>query len=198
MNLKLPKLKRIDRPEKKKILLISDRFTDMIDLLSIIIMKYLENNRIAEDVKEYISICKDLFYYRAKSKNKLERINLLFYSIYVLVKRQTRFQQIEYKVKESNFKKSAHKPTDYLYVLIPVDTNIMSLIKNERDLSKVFKRPEKLINLKNSIKITSSSNNLFNVSSQNIVLYSMAFLFTKSIPYLKFNDCITLFLINSI
>lgn len=145
---------------KKKILLISDRFSDIIDLLFIIIIKYIENNRLPEDVKEYVILCKDLFYYRSKQKDKLIRINLLFYSLYILVKRQTKFQQIEYKTNIVSQTKSKNKLVDYLYVVIPLDVNIMNIVKNERELNKVFKKPEKLINIKSIVKTPSQNNNI--------------------------------------
>lgn len=144
---------------KKTTLLITNTYTDIIDLLFTIIIKYINNNRLPDGVKEFVLMCKDLFYYRIKQKEKIPRINLLFYATYILMKRQTTYQEIDYEL--PNTPKNKHKSnnsTEYLYVIIPYDDKAIKEVRNDKELAKVFERPRKMINLKNEINTRTPSN----------------------------------------
>jgi hypothetical protein len=147
---------------KKKTVLATDKFADVPDVLNYIIMKYIENNRIPDDVMEYLMICKDLYYYRTKQKYKNDRITLLFYSYYVLSKRQVKYQEIEYKPKLLQDKTNRKKELDYLYVIMPYDKAIIQYVQQEKQMSKLIKRHEKTVNV-DSVKQLQPNNPSLNI-----------------------------------
>lgn len=69
---------------------------DIIDFVFLICVWYGNNPHCTQDLQQYISLVKDIFYYKLKKKDKILRINLLFYLIYVLIEKRTRNQVIDY------------------------------------------------------------------------------------------------------
>lgn len=84
---------------------------DTIDYIFLLLLKLIKD----EKIEEYAMICKDLFYYRIKKKDKYNRINLLFYMIFVMIKHNISEQEIDYKMikKENSY--------DYLFVKFNYD-----------------------------------------------------------------------------
>lgn len=121
----------------------------MIDLLFTIMITYIDHNRVPSDVNAYILACKDLFYYRLTKKNKLDRINLLLYTVYVLVQKKVKYQEIdEYIPKdEINSSKESSK-TDYLYVITRYDPEIITIVNSDKEYSKKRERMIKNVNIK--------------------------------------------------
>ena len=138
---------------KKKEFLNHDYFTDTIDLLFVVLMKYVENNRLPTDVSEFIHLCKDLFYYRLTLKEKPARINLLIYALYILLQRKTKYQEInDYIPKdivtETRITDKRENAVDYLYVITYYDNDAIESVKNDRYFAKLTERKVKSINVK--------------------------------------------------
>jgi hypothetical protein len=127
---------------------------NIIDITFMILMKFINLNsnyvgktfRLGEDICEYVTLCKDIFYYNCKQKDKLDRINLLFYMIYILIQRKVKYQEIKYEKIESEIK-SHPKNVDYLFVLIKYDPYIINMVRNDKELSKLSSKIKKTINI---------------------------------------------------
>jgi hypothetical protein len=109
---------------KKNKVFNSKSSLDVVDLLFLIIIKLL-NSINEEDISEYVILCKDLFYYRVKKVDKLNRINLMFYCVFVMVHRHLSNQEILYqKQKENKY--------DYLYIKFNVDKNAIKSLNADK------------------------------------------------------------------
>jgi hypothetical protein len=71
--------------------------TDVIDFIFILCVWYSNNNQCPKDISLYVNHIKDIFYYRLKKKDKLLRINILFYLIHVLINKKVIYQEIDYE-----------------------------------------------------------------------------------------------------
>lgn len=71
--------------------------TDIIDFIFLLCVWYGKNENCNKDIKVYINNVKDIFYYRLKKKDKLIRINSLFYLIFVIINKKVRYQEIDYE-----------------------------------------------------------------------------------------------------
>lgn len=139
--------------KKKQIFTNSKKSDNIIDIIFMIIINYIEDNRlIAVDINEYLLLCKDLFYYRCKVSDKIERINILFYSFSILTHRRIKFQEIIYNKTVIKKNKSNHDSRlDYLYVIIPYDNSTINQLNSEKSLYKMRLNKEKLINIDNEL-----------------------------------------------
>ena len=99
---------------------------DPIDYIFIILIKIHDNI-----CKEYVILCKDIFYYRCKKPDKMQRVNLLFYSIFVTIHKNHSDQKIDYKVRKQ-LKDSASN-YDYLFIKFNYDKQYMSELDTEKD-----------------------------------------------------------------
>jgi hypothetical protein len=84
---------------------------DGYDCIFLFLLNIIDILEFRSSIKKYINICKDIFYYRLKKKDRHLRVNLIYYSIIILISK-----------KISN-KSLVVKKNDYL--------NIMPLIDNE-------------------------------------------------------------------
>jgi len=145
--------------KNKQLFINSKKSDNIIDILFMIIINYIEDNRlITVDINEYISLCKDLFYYRCKVSEKIERINILFYSLSILTHRRIKFQEIIYKTIKEKRKNHDFK-LDYLYVIIPYDISTINQLNNEKSLYKMRLKKEKLINIDNDLILINDNQN---------------------------------------
>ena len=128
---------------KKKEVLKAEHIelTDGYDVIFLVLMHFLEYIGLPEDVIKYVRFCKDLFYYRCKQKSKVNRANLIFYCIFVLMQRRVKDQCIDYM---STSKKKV-EGTDYLFIWMPFDKELCFEIESERESKKHSKQPEKII-----------------------------------------------------
>lgn len=149
---------------KKKEVLVGDHYKDIIDVLFLIVIKYIENNRLPEDVKEYVILCKDIFYYRCKQKDKIVRINLLFHAIFIIMQRKTKFQEVRYQEECKGMPSERHSSVDYLYVLTKYDSDVGRIVKNDREMAKLSKRDQKMIKVDNWKHENESSFNVIKVT----------------------------------
>jgi hypothetical protein len=143
----------------KKQVIQEKSYQDGIDVIFLVIMKYLETNRVPSDVKEYITICKDLFFYRCKVKDRLDRVNVLFYAVYILMNRSTKFQEVEYKDKEvaqdaagSTSTSGTDHRHEYLYVVTPKDPHLIRMVKEDRERPRP--KQTRQVTVKNYEKMT--------------------------------------------
>lgn len=61
---------------------------DVIDMVFIVCMLYSQSTLCAVELASYISISKDIFYFKVCKKDKKERVNLLFYVVYTIITRK--------------------------------------------------------------------------------------------------------------
>jgi len=153
---------------KKKMLFTTTRYNDVFDVVYLLLIKYIENNRVPNDVAEYVVLCKDLFYYRCKQKDKVARANLMFYATYVLSKRQAKYQEVDYKQSTIDVP-GKKKHVDYLYVTLPYDKDAVALVRNDKEMAKMFKRPEKMVQV-DGHGSSASDDKPMSSSSVNIVM----------------------------
>lgn len=115
---------------------------DKVDYLFLILKCFIDNNdTIDEKIKRYITCSKNLFYYRLKKKDKIYRINLLFYCFYICITKNVKHQKILYKRKD----KKTSLNQNYLYIIFYRD---ISMIRSTQDL-KNKKKLENNLYLKN-------------------------------------------------
>ena len=60
---------------------------DSYDCMFVFILNLIDHFNLEPKIKKYITSCKDLFYYRLRKKDRHERANLIYYSIYVMISR---------------------------------------------------------------------------------------------------------------
>jgi hypothetical protein len=70
---------------------------DIPDFLFWICISYSNEGECTEKLKTYISLAKDIFYYKIKKKDKISRINIIFYVIHVILKRHIVNQPIDFE-----------------------------------------------------------------------------------------------------
>jgi hypothetical protein len=71
--------------------------TDIIDFIFLLCVWYSKNTNCNKDIQVYINNVKDIFYYKLKKKEKLIRINALFYLVFVMINKSIRYQEIDYE-----------------------------------------------------------------------------------------------------
>lgn len=135
----------ISKKNKDLFLINTKEISDGIDILFIIIIRYIESNRISPDIKNYVSTCKRMYYFNFRQKDKMGRINLLFYALFVLLQRKVGYQEMQYK--NLNTKLDKNTTCQYLFVLINYDTNLINQVQNDKTIIK--KREKKIINITN-------------------------------------------------
>lgn len=69
---------------------------DIYDILFLVCISYSQNMHCPKEVGEYIMLTKDLFYYQVKKRDKVKRVNLLFYLVHVIVNKHVVAQAIDY------------------------------------------------------------------------------------------------------
>lgn len=149
---------------KKKEVIQDNHYQDIIDVMFLTLMKYIEGNRLPSDVKEFVVMCKDLFYYRCKQKDRVDRINLLFYAVFVLMHRKTKFQEIEYRSVD-NRTSCVSGNVEYLYVLTKYDAEVGRIVRNDRELSKLYQKEKKTITVDDWGDSTDNSWNIIKLTT---------------------------------
>ncbi len=103
----------INTPSKKKDL-------DLYDCLFLFYLKIIDILHIDKKIKKYITCSKDIFYYRLKKKDRVLRVNLLYYCTYVLV------------TKKYKNKALTTNSCEYLFRPIHTDDNIKKEMEDLR------------------------------------------------------------------
>lgn len=91
---------------------------DIMDFIFLTCILYAGNVHCTEELRGYITTCKDIFYYKAKKKDKFSRVNILFYTVYVIINKKVSVQPLDYEGmnihmnhKESDRKAITHEQT---------------------------------------------------------------------------------------
>ena len=83
--------------------------TDIIDFMFLLCVWYSKNTNCTKEIATYINNIKDIYYYKLKKKDKLIRINVLFYLVFVIINKKVRYQEIDYEgvnnIVDENFQK---------------------------------------------------------------------------------------------
>jgi hypothetical protein len=87
---------------------------DIIDFVFLICVWYSNTPQCTEELKSYITVAKDIFYYKLKKKDKLLRINILFYMIYVIINKKVRNQEIDFDGVNVQLTKTANKQDHFI------------------------------------------------------------------------------------
>lgn len=126
----------------------------IVDILFKLIFKYIANNNIiSKHVILYIQLCYKIFLLKCKKNDKMERINLLLYSFYVLIKKNIRYQEIDIKIeKEPSLDK-------YLFVYIPCNYALMDIVKKDKNIMKSYEK--KIVKIDKCPLLQCKSNYLF-------------------------------------
>lgn len=70
---------------------------DMMDFLFLTCMLFTNNPHCSPDVTTYITTCKDIFYYKARKKDKLKRVNLIFYCAHIIINKKVTNIPVDYE-----------------------------------------------------------------------------------------------------
>lgn len=128
---------------------------DAYDLLWRCILLYVSQHTLPEDVVEFVTLSKDLFYYNVKVKERRERVGILFAVFYVCLYRRVRFQVLDVRVDTPTLDLSGGK---YLFVWTPVDDVLYHEVTYDREM--VRQRPGKRKEVVISSSMTSSAPNI--------------------------------------
>lgn len=70
---------------------------DITDFMFLACILYTNQQHCPADIKLYVTTCKDIFYYKARKKDKLARVNLIFYTIYAIINKKVINQPLDYE-----------------------------------------------------------------------------------------------------
>ena len=124
---------------------------DMVDIIFLVIIIFNGSVYCPTVLKEFINLSKDILYYKATKQRKSERVNILFYIVYVIIFNDINDFEIEYDryVEEHNeeINEKASLSTDktdkhidkckYLYVYTEYDEGLMLQMKFEQERMKL-------------------------------------------------------------
>jgi hypothetical protein len=67
---------------------------DSYDCMFIFLLQMPKLIVLEKNVEKYITTCKDLFYYRLRKKDRYYRENLIYFCVYILIKKQVTYKEI--------------------------------------------------------------------------------------------------------
>lgn len=132
---------------EKIISINSTRELDGYDIMFLFLLKLIEiKEDIDSEIKQYIELSKDIFYYRLRKKDRPIRVNIIYFSIYVLISK---------KVKNIALVANSSNNTEYLNVVPKIDQNQL----NEMDYLRARNRVTCNTKTKNIKTINKSESN---------------------------------------
>jgi hypothetical protein len=141
---------------EKIISINSTRELDGYDIMFLFLLKVIEVKAdIDSKIKQYIELSKDIFYYRLRKKDRPIRVNIIYFSIYVLISKKVKNTALA----ATNATSSTN--TEYLNVIPTIDHNQL----NEMDYLRARNRVTCNTKTKN-IKTISKSD----IESKNIYI----------------------------
>jgi len=141
---------------EKIISINSTRELDGYDIMFLFLLKLIEfKTDIDPKIKQYIELSKDIFYYRLRKKDRPIRVNIIYFSIYVLISKKVK----NVALASNNATNSAN--TEYLNVIPQLDHNQL----NEMDYLRARNRVT--CNIKTKTINTVSK---FDLESKNIYI----------------------------
>jgi len=140
---------------EKIISINSARELDGYDIMFLFLLKLIEfKTDIDPKIKQYIELSKDIFYYRLRKKDRPIRVNIIYFSIYVLISKKVKNTALV----ATNATNSAN--TEYLNVIPQLDHNQL----NEMDYLRARNRVTcniKTKTIKTISKSDSESKNIY-------------------------------------
>ena len=135
---------------EKIILINSTRELDGYDIMFLFLLKVIEIKvDIDSKIKQYIELSKDIFYYRLRKKDRPIRVNIIYFSIYVLISKKVKSTALA----ATNATSAAN--TEYLNVVPTIDHNQL----NEMDYLRARNRVTCNTKTKNIRTISKSESN---------------------------------------
>ena len=121
----------------KKGVLLSQEKLDSFDLLMNFITHFIECFHFDEPIKKYLKLCKELFYYKCRVKDRRWRVNIIYYSVYVLSRRSLgTSRDHEYDdvdgggVLQRMKKKNSY---EYLKAITRLNTNLINEVRSQKN-----------------------------------------------------------------
>ena len=118
---------------------------DVIDFMFLVFEIYNDTYELEKNISEYVKNCRNLFYCRLRQSDKKNRINLLFYTLYVLNENKVKYQETDYNKNE--IAKHDKNKTNYLYILNYNNDTLKNRVQYDRDRLKYMNSEIKSINL---------------------------------------------------
>jgi hypothetical protein len=110
----------------------TSRELDGYDCMFLFLLNIIDILEFRSSIKKYINICKDIFYYRLKKKDRPLRVNLIYYSIIILISK-----------KISNKQLVGNKNNDYLNITPLIDNDCiheMNFLREQNKNNIVYKK----------------------------------------------------------
>jgi len=151
--------RRLYKPDKKSNL-------DAADIMFILFVVYGNHSSCPRHLSDYITLIKDLYYFKLLKKDKVKRVNLIFYTLYAIISKSVYTQALDYnglqiekektRVNTSKSKDTIKDKTEddkckYLFCYTQLDERLNYEVRLERErsqiMSKVLRTPIKEIEL---------------------------------------------------
>lgn len=138
--------RRLYKPDKKTNL-------DAADILFILFVVYGNHSSCPRQLTHYITLIKDLYYFKLRKKDKIKRANLIFYTLYAIISKSVYYQALDYnglqtetqKANESKTKETDKTMDDndkckYLFCYTELDERLSYEVRLERERSQIMSR----------------------------------------------------------
>lgn len=128
--------------KRKELLKGNDENLDVVDIIILCIKSmsiYLK-----KDIISFIDLCKDIHYYNANKKKKIDRINILYICIYIICKGSVKHQEL------ADVSKRERIPSKYdaLFIIFNYDHNLIAEVESIKSQKK-YLIEKKVINIDN-------------------------------------------------
>lgn len=116
---------------------------DAVDLIILCIKSM--SNYMKNEILLFMDMCKDIMYYNASKKKKIDRINILLICLYVICKGSVKYQQLM-----DVSKRECLQPTKYdaLFIVFNYDYGLMAEVESMKNQRRPFSE-KKVINIMN-------------------------------------------------
>ena len=115
----------------KRGVLLSQEKLDVYDLMMNFISHFMECFQFEDPIKKYVKLCKELFYYKCRMKDRPWRVRIIYACVYVLSKRTLNHlddhetEDVVHRMK----KKSSY---EYLKVITRINTNLINEVRSQK------------------------------------------------------------------
>ena len=114
---------------------------DILDFVFLTCILYSNTTYCLDNVKLYVNIAKDIFYFKGKKKDKMLRVNLLFYTMYIILNKDVKNQAIDYEgmqyvTNKQNEPEHDTEPDDNIDAIDDKDTNYSKRIHEDNEIAK--------------------------------------------------------------
>lgn len=144
-------LRRLYKPDKKTNL-------DAHDIMFILFVIYGNHSSCPRHLTHYITLIKDLYYFKLRKKDKVKRANLIFYTLYAIISKSVYYQALDYNGLQNESQKAAiveSKEVDktkgdkslddndkckYLFCYTELNERLSYEVRLERERSQIMSR----------------------------------------------------------